>query len=171
MRRTVSERPITDRVSPFQPRPPFSGETGENPTQDLEVFNYTPAATDLLLGLMCFRKACKKAIAALSPIGLLRQLSWAYMSEQSRPAHKLVASIRSYLEYRLASRRSYLAPGILAWRWDEQVVTLNHALNFLNQAQLCGQPCACPYCAGAPFYGQKKTAASVVEMPQRKTGS
>jgi hypothetical protein len=151
----VNSRPITDIISVTRA------------TADLAIVEREKPSDDLLLGLFRFQNTCKKILAALSPSRILRRL---LMSDE-RPAHKLVECARAYLEYRLASRRSYLGAGLRVWRWDPEVVALNNALNFLNQAQSSTQPCTCVYCAGAPFYASKKPVTSVGLAQARKVGA
>jgi hypothetical protein len=144
----------------------FSGETGANPTTEIEVVAREKLSDDLLFGLFRFRNTCKKLLAALASSGIIRPR---HMCDSERSARKLVEVIVARLDAELLSVRSFLPPGILVWRFDPTVVALNNAINYINQAQLETRPCACVYCAGAPFYAPKKSPSPVILL-ERKVG-
>jgi hypothetical protein len=93
------------------------------------------------------------------------------MSDRERPAHRLVECVRAYLDFRLTSRQSTLRVGYREYRFDPEVVALNNAINFLNQAQVAEDSCPCVYCAGAPFYVPKKPVASVGLVQAKRMSS
>lgn len=155
--------PITDSLSVIQVVGTFSGKAPANRTTETGIAlcekpgSVNPSA---YLDLLTFKKFCKKLLSAAFQ-GCLSLSAVVRRSGQDRQAHKLVEVIISRLETELVSVRSFLPPGIIAWRWDPEVVALNNAINLINQAQLWEKPCVCVYCAGAPFYASKKPVASV----------